>query len=622
MKKLDVLIIRSFIRPFVAAFAIILFILVLQFLSKYIDDIFGKGIDSVTIARVFLFSSMTLVTLALPLAILQASLMTMGNLGETYELAAIKSSGTGLFKLMRPLTTVTIFITIGALVFSFYVIPIANLKLFTLLYDLGKVKPSFALEAGHFYRDIEGLVIHIADKDQDRDMLYKIKIYDHSNEIGNLKVTVADSGLMVPNSDSRYLYMTLFNGSSWEDIPQNRVKEKVYQYKRFYFDTLDFKVDLAGFNLEESDKNTFRPHHYMKNIHELSSAVDSLERRIEDIKIDLGKYINKFLVFEQPKPDTAKGKFPPRPPDPPSSRKGRIGKNLSNLPDSIRKKIELNDSLSKARIAREEAAIPDVDLDTIVQPDTSKLTAEWFPDEKRIEIMNKALHNARAIKNYTVIIKDRMEREELKKRKFSIEYNYRFALPISCLVFLFLGAPLGAIIRKGGLGFPMIFSVLFFIVFYILMIQGRKFARDEILPVWMGVWLPVLVMFPFAILFTWQSATDSRILSMAWYYKNIGRLRKILPGKKKVKEELMDPRTRMVRTILVFEEAEREAEAIEQLKGGGSDPKELAGREARLESLMDKLRYLSDDEEITLKELSETFSFSDAEDKKLLPPEL
>lgn len=532
MKKLHKLMLQSWWGPFLVAFGTILFILVLQFLAKYIDDIFGKGLSAGVLGKVFVYACMTLVTLALPLGVLLSSLLTMGNLGERYELASLKSAGIGLFKIMTPLTRITLIITAGSLMFSFYVMPLANIKLYTLLYDLSKVKPTFALKADHFYTDIDGLVIHADEIDRERDVLYKIKIFDHSDKVGNNRITIADSGKMVPSQATGYLKMTLYDGVIHEEIAQEAGRKKDYQYQRFYFDTLDYQVPLSGFDLEESDENTFGTHHYMKNIHELDESLDSLHKRTDHFREDFDDYLLKYVHV-----DTAMNKAMKVAIKVDSTKYGKNGK---------------------------------------IKIDKDKPVYDWFPKLDKAELVNKAIQHARAVKNYTTIVQDRLDREELKIRKFKIEKNNRWMLPVSCLVFLFLGAPLGAIIRKGGIGMPVIFSILFFIIFYILMIQGRKFARDEILPVWVGVWMPILVMFPMAMLFTYQSATDSAVLYQSGWYKIQKFLFGWLPFMKKKGdqrhtmsiEELIALRERQKRDA---KEAIEKYEAIKNRKKSGKD---------------------------------------------------
>lgn len=494
LKKIHKLVLHSWIGPFLVAFTVILFILVLQFIAKYTDEIFGKGIEPQVIARVFGYAAITLVPLALPLGVLLSSLLTMGNMGERYELAACKSSGISLFKIMRPLTYGGMFLTLGALLFSFYVVPAANLKLYTLIHDLDRVKPSFALKKNHFYGDIDGLVIHVRDIDRESDVLHKIKIYDHTAKVGNNRVTLADSGIMVPSRNAGYLEMSLFHGVTHEELPKRPGDKVNNKYNRFYFDTLQYQVQMAGFDLDESEGSIFAPHHYMKDIGELFHDIDSISDRMDATTEDLSEYMVKYNHL-----DTV-------------TRLGGV----------------------------EETREYDKDKDTItyapdgpVAASVDKKLEDWFPQADRDDMYNKAIQQSRAVSNYSTIISERLDRVSEKHRKFRIEMHNRFALPLSCLVFLFLGAPLGAIIRKGGIGLPVIFSILFFIIFYILMIQGKKFARDEIMPVWAGVWLPNIVMTPMAVWFTIASATDSPILYRAGWWKIQRFVARLLFMKKK-----------------------------------------------------------------------------------------
>jgi lipopolysaccharide export system permease protein len=474
-KKIHTLILRSFIGPFVVAFSVILFVLVLQFLAKYMEDIMGKNLGGDVLLKVFGLACLTLVTMALPLGILLSSLLTMGNMGERYELAALKSGGIGLFKAIRPLAHATLVVTTASLFFAFYATPMANLKLYTLLYDLSRVKPTFAIKANHFYSGIDGMVVHVGGVDDKTDEVFKIRIYDHSKSVGNNSITVAERGKMLPSKAAGYLDMTLYHGVVFDFKGPEEVGNKVHQCQRFYFDTLHYMVPLEGFNLEESQEDPFHTHQYMLNFFELDDAIDSMEAKRDG-------YFEDYRDFN-------------------------------------RKYVHLDTILNKGQ--REAMA-----MDSVVYPpsdpiaaDTAKPTYEWFPSMDRKDLLAKTINQVQALANYTKVMEDRLKREAEKQRKFEIEQHTRLMLPASCIVFLLLGASLGSIIRKGGIGIPVLFSIGFFILFYILMIQGKKFARDEIMPLWAGVWLPVLVMFPMALFFTYKSATESPIFYSANWYK-------------------------------------------------------------------------------------------------------
>ncbi|MCB9230216.1 MAG: LptF/LptG family permease [Bacteroidia bacterium] len=477
-KKIHLLIFRSFLGPFMVGFSVVLFVLVLQFLARYLDEILGKGVDAILLGKVFLYACGTLVPMALPLAVLLSSLMTLGNMGERYELAAIKSSGISLYQLVKPMTFFVMILTLFSLHFSFYVLPKSNLKLFSLIFDLSKVKPTFAISPGHFYSGIDGFTIHTSDVDQKRDMLYKVKIYDHSDKKrrGNYKVILADSARMYSHHNGAVITMQLFSGVNHEEYPVKRGEPNQFSYGRTYFDSLNFHFQLKGFDFEETGTLRMSPHQYMKDIHELSAAVDSLKIKERLSYLKLMDYMMPIIRVDST--------------------------------------VAIDDTVGKP------------------EPGKTKIW-QYFDEDQQLDIVSKALNQARTVKNYASFTFDKAKDEATRKRKYHIEYYSRIAMPLSCLIFLIIGAPLGAIIRKGGIGMPVLISVLFFIFFYVMTIQGKKFARDEIMPVWLGVFLPLFMLAPIGILLTYQSTTDSKLMSLStWqnFFEGLfGRFRKKKP---------------------------------------------------------------------------------------------
>ena len=421
------------------------------------DELFGKGIEPIVLLQVFIYASATLVVLALPLAILLASLMTMGNLGEYYELAAIKSSGISIFRVVSPMFYHTVALTIFSLWFSFYVIPIANLKLYSLLYDIQNVKAAVVLKPGHFYKDIDNYTIHIHDKNVDRDMLYGLTIDDHREEKLNHREVLADSGMMHVREGDSIMKMTLFSGVVHQMVNAGNGNQPNQPYMRYYFDTLIYRFKMEGFSLDRTEERKFSRHQMMLNIERLVVAIDSIE--------------------------------------------GVISENYERVDMYMKPYFDIDSSITHTKVT-----------------DTLKKEGDivtWFPEKRHRDILNKSVNNARAIKNYADFVSKTEETEQEALRRFKIEFHMKFSLPVACIIFLFIGAPLGAIIRKGGIGFPVIISVGFFILFYVLMMQGKKFAKMDVLPVWMGVWLPVLVLTPIAIWVTWQSSNDSKLFDFS-----------------------------------------------------------------------------------------------------------
>ena len=476
LPKLHLLVLRAFAGPLIIGFAIVLFVLVIQFVAPYLEDIVGKNLPREAILHVFFFSAVMLVTLSIPLAVLLSSLMTLGNMGEKYELAAVKSAGISVWRIVKPMAAATLVITAFSLYFSFYIVPKANLKFFSLLFDVTRVKPSFVIRPGHFYSGIDGYVIHCSGKDDDLNSLYGIKIYDHSNKKrkGNYKIVAADSAKMMSGSGGKFLTLQLFSGVSHEEYAQEKGKPNTYQYGRYYFDTLNFHFPLSGFEMDENEDVALSPHQYMKDIQQLSAAVDSLEKRVELTAKKLPAYMAPLM-----------------------------------------------------RIDSTVLAVPESDSFLL----TGGKVVETFPSGSREQIMGRAVNNARTVKNYAKFTRDKQGEERKKMKRYSVEYYTRWMLPVSIIAFLLIGAPLGSIIRKGGIAMPAIISVLFFILYYVLMMQGKKLAGDEVLPVWFGVFLPCVVLYPLGLILVYQAATDSPLLDLAlwrdrlWYF-SVSLLRK------------------------------------------------------------------------------------------------
>jgi lipopolysaccharide export system permease protein len=459
MKKLHKLVLLSFLPNFTVSFAVALFVLVLQFIAKYQDDIFGKGFSSVLIAKLFGYASFQLSVLALPLGILVGSLMTLGRLGENYELSAIKASGISLQRVIYPIFIATLILTGISFSFTTYVIPWSNLKLYSLLYDLSNAKPEFTLKPGSYYKGIDGYAIRILDRTPEG-TLKDVHIYDHSANRGNLNVLIADSAYMEVNEDYMYLKMTLFNGKRYEEVYPEDGKPNSFAHSTFYFDKMIHYFDLSGFKLERTDEKLFSSHQYMLNILEIKSAVDSLKIINDSLKVEAKNYLEPLIHWQE------------------------------SLP--------LNDTTHYE----------------IIKYD--KIT-DLIEKSQREIVIAKAQNNMRSIKNFLEFAIIRHGQEKTTLNKFEYEMFNKYTMPIACLIMLFIGAPLGAIIRKGGMGLPTIVSIGFFIVFYVLLSYGKKMSRDDVLSAFMGASLPALVMVPMAIFITFQASSDSKLFDLhAW----------------------------------------------------------------------------------------------------------
>lgn len=497
MKKLHLLVIKSFIGPLILTFFFVIFVLLMQFLWKYIDDLIGKGLEFNIIAEFLLYTSASLVPLAMPLAVLLASLMTFGNLAENLELLAFKSSGISLVQIMAPVMVISVAISVGAFFFSNNVMPVTNLKMRSLLYDIQQQRPEMTIKPGVFDNSLEGYSIRIGDKDSRTSLLKDILIFDHTEKQGNVRVTIADSGYMKMSADEKHLLLTLYNGRSYFDLQKQKKDNrhvKSYPFRRDQFDEQEMIIEMTGFGLNRTDEKLFRNSYSMLNLSQLHHFDDSLTEEINVILEKFETTIDKSLT----------GK-------PKEFLLDRTGQK----PDSIRKTM-----------APEDLRIQQVQVDSA--------WAELNKLERRRAI-TQAINYARSNKSVTTSNMGTTDWKWSRLRRYQIEIQRKFTLSFLCLIFFFIGAPLGAIIRKGGLGMPVIVSVLLFIIYYIIAMTGEKFVRESILHPFVGMWLATMILVPVSTWLTYKAANDSVIMNIetyfTWFKKMAIGIRKFLKVK-------------------------------------------------------------------------------------------
>lgn len=481
VKRLHLLVLRSFLGPFLLTFFIVIFVLVMQFLFKYLNDLIGKGLELKIIAEFMMYLSTSMVPLALPLALLMAALMTFGNLGEFNELTALKSSGISLQKIMMPLIIVTVIISIAAFFFSNNVLPVANLKMRSLLWDIQHQRPEFQILEGIFYNGIEGYSIRIGDKSHKNGMLYDIRIYDHSNRHGNTYVTYADSGTMKLTADEQFLVITLYNGRSYEELQPEKQNRRDYTYpqRRDKFQEQVLTIEMKGFELNRTDESLFRGNYNMMSLAQLRHFEDSITSDINEITKGLNTTLNKSTYVEY--------------------RRARARRTNSEGDTLAVKYITLNtDSFFNA-----------------------------LPDNQKRQVTSQAITQARSSLNYVTTSYVNSDSKIRRLRRYQIEIQRKFTLSFACFIFFFIGAPLGAIIRKGGLGMPTVISVLFFLVYYIISLSGEKFVRESIISPFQGMWISAVVLFPIGIFLTYKAATDAAIMNMETYSNFIRKINRL-----------------------------------------------------------------------------------------------
>lgn len=479
IKKLDILIIRSFIGPFIAAFAISLFVLTMQFFWLYIDDVVGKGLDVFTIAKLVGLVTITGVPLALPLALLFSSIMTFGNLGESFELVAIKAAGIPLLRFMRPLVIVTIFISGLAFLFSNNVIPYAQFKLSSLKYDIIVTKPAMDIKQGVFYDKIPGYVIKLGSKEKNDSIIHNVVIFEKNVGLGlQDNMLIADNGVMRITKDKKFLEFVMQDGWRFEEKGSRGTTNT--EFTRTGFKEYKKTFDLAGFGFNRSrDSSFYDPR--MLSIRQLNKAIDSLSHTDSAYRARAHREITPYLRFTRFM-DT-----------------GWV-------------------TVDTAKIKK------------------AKTFKELVPDSLSYDLAGSAIGPVNTVKNAIAILETDYN-EKLKSLRFhEIEWHRKLTLSAACLVLLLIGAPLGSIIRKGGLGLPLVFAIVFFVIFHLFNTFGEKFVKSNQASALVGMWLSTFILIPIGFFLTYKAMRDSQLFNQEFYYRAFRGLRRILANFKLTKK--------------------------------------------------------------------------------------
>ena len=463
MKKLTKFILLSFIGPFVLTFFIAVFVLLMQFIWLYVDDMIGKGIEWYVIAELLFYSSANVVPLALPLAVLLSSLMTFGSLGEHFELVSFKAAGISLQRIMTPLAIFVLIISAAAFSFSNYIMPAANLKFYALLYDIRNKKPAVNIKPGVFYNEIDGYTIRVMNKekiDGGEEMLRDVMIYNHSGNNGNRQLTVADSALMKMSKDKTYFSIKLFHGTDYQDKFEETTF-KVHPLSRFKFDENEMRISLAGFQFNRTDEDEFKHDYRLFNLKQLTYKSDTLKKQRIDRLKDFTNLISTSYIFN----DTIYNRF-----NSDSAATLSINKYLNRMDkNTINQVYEV--ALASART-------------------------------------NKGRSNAAA--NEITIKKSDMVRT-------AIEWHRKITFSLACFIMFLIGAPLGAIVKKGGLGMPVVISVIFFLFFWVTTIIGEDMIKQMLILPYQGMWAATAILLPLGLFFTYKATTDSEMFNFSAY---------------------------------------------------------------------------------------------------------
>lgn len=465
----------------------------MQFVWRFIDDLVGKGLETHVLAELFFYAALTMVPMALPLSILLASLMTFGNLGESFELTAMKASGVSLLKVMKPLIIFIGFVAVGAFFFQNDVLPVAQTKMYTLLYSVKQKSPELEIPEGVFYDQIPGYNFFVDHKNQETGTLYDLMIYDVSRGFDNARIILADSGHLKLADDKQHLFLQLHSGEQFENLRENtsghHSQNQPYRRESFRLKEILLKFDT---NFNRMDESGMRNQYVGKNIEELQATIDSVGLRVDSIGATYARDIKERPWL-------------------------RIPFYTDRYVDGERVKMPQKPV---------EMAEP-IDIDSLFYRQRPAMVGSYLA---------QAQLKAQRVKQDYEFKSFAMEADRETIRRHQIEMQKKFTLSFACLIFFFIGAPLGSIIRKGGLGTPLVISVLLFIFYYIIDNTGYKMARDGKIEVWAGIWLSSAVLLPLGIFFTTKAMNDSAVFNIDAYRNAWRRLRGTLRRELEVKE--------------------------------------------------------------------------------------
>ncbi|MDX2190310.1 MAG: LptF/LptG family permease [Bacteroidota bacterium] len=455
MKKIDKLVLKAFFGPFVLTFLVVVFIFLIQYLIRYFPDLVGKGLGAEVFLELLFYFSINVTPVSLPLAVLLSSLICFGNLGEFSELTAVKSAGISLVRAIFPIFMIAVILCFIAFFINNNIVPKANLKAFSLMYDVRQKKPTFDFKEGAFYNGLPGYSIKVTKKYPDGKSLKGVMIYDHTKGRGNIDLIMADSGQMFMMMNDKYLVMELYNGNSFSEVIENQTPVSD-QYVRNNFVKSRFVFSMESFDLQRTQEELFANNKIMRNVVELQKDVDSLHAENDSLVKVTYNSIKPFYNYSY-----------------------RVD---SNTKRSSYRKYDYN-------------------KDTVLKKN----------------VLSYATNTARSVRSYIDSQKQRMDGMKRDANSFEIEWYKKFTFSFACIAMFLIGAPLGAIIKKGGLGVPTLVSIIFFIIYYILTIVMEKWTKEGLFPIGLGMWLGNLLYFPIGLFFLNQARSDSRIFEMDYF---------------------------------------------------------------------------------------------------------
>jgi lipopolysaccharide export system permease protein len=564
MKKIDKLILTSFIGPFIMTFLVVVFILLTQHMLKYFDDIIGKDLGGEVLTQLLFYFAIFMTPVAMPLAVLLSALITFGNLGEHFELTAIKSAGISLLRTIQPIFFFVVMLTGIAFYINNNLVPKAALEAYSLLYDIKQKKPALDLREGAFYNGLPDVSIKVNEKDPDGITLKDIIVYDHRKNDGNKEVTVADSGRMSTILNERYLKFELFNGYNYtegasaekEMTGQKNSKAETLTRSKFYKTQVVF--DLSSFKLARTEKKWFETNRIMRNLTQLDGDIDSINQEVLQQELNHFLYKPTYFTFfnkdsvtmpeylweyKQIRDSVSRYKYMPKEHreaamQADAKTNGSATNPIVQAERGSRKKL-LKDGRIRPSLAtiadpvagatkKQEPVISAASRDSLFASRVDSLMAQEPPRN----IVQAATNMARQVKSQVLNSNAAIQNYEGEKIVFEIQWHKILASSFMCIAMFLIGAPLGAIIKRGGLGVPFLISILFFIVYYLLNMQGEKLAKQGLVSPMIGIWAADFILLLIGIIFLRQARVDARLFDADAYRVFLDRIRQWYLGRK------------------------------------------------------------------------------------------
>ncbi|QZT38832.1 LptF/LptG family permease [Halosquirtibacter xylanolyticus] len=490
MKRLHRYLLQEFVGPFVMTFFICSFVLFMQFMWRYLEDIVGKGLEWPVLVEIVTYIFLSMVPMSLPLAMLIASIMTLGNMGERNELLAMKAAGISQINIFKPLILISIVISIGAFSFSNYALPVVNRKLSILLYSVKQTKPELLVKPGAFTNNIPGYRIKVKDK-RENGALIDVMIYDHSKRGGNVNITLADSAYMGLTEDKLNMRLTLFNGETYEEKkPESRKDRENKPFTTMKFAKQTYLIPLDGMQFQRKDENLFKNSYHSLPMDKLEYMADSIYIKANDwardktVRLNLISPLVRSLAYV-------------------------------NYPDTVKLRVDK----------------PVFQLDSVLVNDSILNRAELRVQKM---VMNRAIEDVRSNQRSLLRSQEEITGMKVLGNKYIIQWHNKIVLSVACLLFFLIGAPLGSIIRKGGMGLPLVISIILFIIYYIIGTTLKKAAQAGNMPIWEAMWLSTFIYLPAGLLLTYVSANDSSRFNFSLIFKPIINIfkKRVLKSKK------------------------------------------------------------------------------------------